>query len=165
MKKLCILALLVLMAGCSTASPTLTPFQSRAIESKELEGSFDDVFKATLAVLQDKQYDIKTSDYEGGIIYAESGIYPPSHPSVLAKLAITYLSKDDYQFRMKTTITFEKVTDKITKMRLTIYKLFLGTNNGFDVNKGTGIVQEPKVYQDWYDAIQTEVSRRAQLNK
>ncbi len=159
------LVILVLMAGCSTAGSTLTPLQRRANECKRLEGSFDDAFKATLAVLQDRQYNIKTSDYQAGIIYAESDLYPASDPSVLSKLAIAYTGPGDYQFRMKTTITFEKVTDKITNIRLTVYKVLSGMNNGKDVNKGTGLVEEPKVYQEWYAEIQKEIFRRVQLRQ
>ena len=58
--------------SCATKSTKLTPLQRRVLESKELKGTYDDAFKATIAVLQDMGYTIKTSDYTGGLIYAES---------------------------------------------------------------------------------------------
>ena len=105
--------LMLSLVGCSTPSSTLTPLQRRVMEAKELEGSYDDAFKATLAVLQDRQYNVKTSDYQGGIVYAESQMQPAPNPSTLAKLTILYTNKNDFPFRMKTTVTFEKFTDKI----------------------------------------------------
>ena len=148
------------LVGCSTPSSTLTPLQRRVMEAKELEGSYDDAFKATLAVLQDRQYNVKTSDYQGGIVYAESQMQPAPNPSTLAKLTILYTNKNDFPFRMKTTVTFEKFTDKITKVRFTIYKEYPP-----GANYGTGVLEEPDEYQALYADIQKEMFRRAQLNK
>ena len=52
MTKLLITVFLVFsLVGCAT---TLSTLQRRGIESRNLEGSFDDAFKATLQVFQDQ---------------------------------------------------------------------------------------------------------------
>ena len=50
--------------------PKLTEMQRRALECKEIEGTREDVLRATVTVFQDRGYTILTSDYEGGIISA-----------------------------------------------------------------------------------------------
>ena len=42
------------LTNYAIAEPELTSLQRRVMESKELEGTFDDTFKSTVAVLQDR---------------------------------------------------------------------------------------------------------------
>jgi len=124
------------------------------MESKELEGSFDDAFKATIAVLQDKGYQIKTSDHDGGIIYAETGL----------------TNVKDYLFGLgtyqtKATVNFEKFTEKRTKIRISISTEIYPLPIGDLGNIKAGPVEDPQVYQDLYAEIQKEMFRRTQLNK
>ena len=51
--------------------PELTEMQRRALECKEIEGTREDVLRATVTVFQDRGFSIKSSDYTGGIITAE----------------------------------------------------------------------------------------------
>lgn len=148
------LGLIFSAAGCVTAPSQLTPLQRRVMESKELEGSFDDAFKATIAVLQDKGYLIKTSDHSGGLIYAESA---------LMNVKDFWFGMGNYQF--KATVNFEKFTENRTKIRISISTEIVPP---FIINLGSikaGPVEDPQVYQDLYAEIQKEIFRRAQLNK
>ena len=149
-------AVIFTLSGCAALEqfeqklapqPQLTSLQRRVMEAKELEGTFDDAFKATIAVLQDKGYMIKTSDFTGGIIYAEtsSGTFVP------------FQSSSAY----KATVNFEKFTNDRTKIRISLYR---DTYDGFSGVQG-GPVQDPQIYQDLYAEIQKEMFRRAQLNK
>lgn len=52
--------------------PKLTELQRRSLECKEIEGRREDVLRATVTVFQDRGYSVKTSDYQGGIIAAQS---------------------------------------------------------------------------------------------
>ncbi|MFH1875848.1 MAG: hypothetical protein ABH865_03050 [Candidatus Omnitrophota bacterium] len=62
----------------SKRSSKLTEMQRRTIECKELEGTREDILRATITVFQDKGFSIQNSDYEGGIISAASE-KPPLH--------------------------------------------------------------------------------------
>jgi len=158
MRKALFIALVAIIlfnvTGCATG-PQLTSLQRRVIESKEFEGTFDDVFKSTVAVLQDKGYRIRTSDYNGGMIYAgtERG---PCIPC-----------KGSYQY--DAIINIEKFTDKRTKIRISLTRdirdLWGNPWNPPLSNIKPGPVQEPEIYQDLYAEIQKEIFRKAQLNR
>lgn len=164
MKKITYLFVLVmLISGCSSVywqltSQRLTPLQRRVLESKELEGKFDDAFKATISVLQDKGYMIKTSDYGIGLIYAESA--PHLLPGQLG-----------YTEAYSITINFEKFTEDRVKMRLSIFRQLYtpyGKKDGMTPFKPfilTGMVDEPQMYQDFYNEILKEMFIRKNLNK
>ena len=66
-----LVAILFFLVGCAA---TMDIMQRRSIESKELEGNFEDAFKATLQIFQDYGYVIKDSDYQSGVIHGETGI-------------------------------------------------------------------------------------------
>ncbi|MDP2905946.1 MAG: hypothetical protein Q8O22_06590 [Candidatus Omnitrophota bacterium] len=154
------LGAIFVLAGCMTAPPSqLTPLQRRVMESKELEGSFDDAFRATIAVLQDKGYLVKTSDRDGGLVYAESG---------LTNAKDYWFGLGNYQY--KVTVNFEKFTETRTKIRLSIATEIYNITGGpwpmptlGDIKAGP--VDDPRMYQDLYAEIQKEMFRRAQLNK
>lgn len=155
-----VLGLIFYLTGCTTApSSQLTPLQRRVMESKELEGSLDDAFRATVAVLQDKGYLVKTSDRDGGIIYAESG---------LTNVKDYWFGMGNYQYRV--TVNFEKFTENRTKIRVSIStEIFNVAGGPWPMpslgNIKAGPVEDPQVYQDLYAEIQKEMFRRTQLNK
>jgi hypothetical protein len=66
------------LSGCITtksgtpAYQPLSPQQRASMQTKELEGSFDTGFTATLSVLQDQGWQIDVVDKESGIIQASS---------------------------------------------------------------------------------------------
>lgn len=80
-----------------TRRPKLTAMQRRALETREIEGTKEDILRATVTVFQDKSLSIQTSDYAGGIIVATSQ-KPPLH----------------------ITATVEEFTSNRTKMRIMI---------------------------------------------
>lgn len=55
-------------AGSSQRRLKLTEMQRRSIESKEIEGTREDVIRSTVTVFQDKGFVVQTSDYQAGII-------------------------------------------------------------------------------------------------
>lgn len=146
-----IFAMFVGMCGCAAASK-FTALQRRVIESKELEGSFEDAFKAVVTVLQDKEYIIKTTDYNGGTIYAESekGKIIPS------------LGKAKYQM----SVSLEKFTKEKVKIRISTHRLPIGIfgTEGKAWISG-GFVEDPVFYQNLYAEIQREMFRRSQLSR
>jgi|YelNatPaOPRAMG01_1025707.scaffolds.fasta_scaffold14409_3 hypothetical protein len=146
MKKISLILLLVFFSGCTTTQ-TLTSLQRRAIEAKELEGNFDDAFKATLQVLQDYGYVITNSDYKAGVIQGETG------------------EKYDFWWgekNYKVTVTIEQFGENRVKERIT----FLETKgmSGWTA-KHTIIVENAQLLQKIYDDIQKEIFIRQNLNK
>ena len=171
MRKILLIALLPLitaiLVGCATApTSALTSLQKRVIEAKDLDGSFDDVFKATVTILQDKGFDIKTSDYQGGIISAAQVTKSAflRSKNILWCASGGILGKPEGNSAYRIIINIEKFTDKITKIRVSIYKdVFDGFGNRWDCYSGQ--VEDPATYQGLYAEIQKEMFRRAQLNR
>ncbi|MDD5428453.1 MAG: hypothetical protein PHI58_04360 [Candidatus Omnitrophica bacterium] len=146
-----ICALSIGICGCVT-TPEFTPLQRRVIESKELEGTFEDAFKATITVLQDKAFIIKTTDYNGGTLYAESerGKIVPS------------LGNAKYQM----SVNLERFTENRVKIRVSTYRLPLGLfGTEGKAWIGGGLIEDPVFYQNLYAEIQREIFRRMQLNQ
>ncbi len=140
-----VLPVVIFLIGCATAS--LSTMQRRSIEAKELEGSFDDTFKATLQVLQDKGYVISHTDYKAGVIEGGTG------------------EKYDFwhgQKAYKVTATIEQFGEKRIKMRITFLE-----EKGVDAwgSRHSNIVEDPGFLQKIYDNIQKEIFVRQNLNK
>lgn len=134
----------IFLIGCATAS--LSTLQRRSIEAKELEGVFDDAFKATLTVLQDKGYVIKSTDYKAGVIQGETG------------------EKQGFwtYYNHVVTATIEQFGENRVKERITfLYK----SGDGVWASKQSKIIEDPKILQETYDAIQKEMFVRKNLNK
>lgn len=64
-----IFLLLTILVGCATG-PQLSQMQIRQLTTKMIEGSYENVFRATMAVLQDQGYIIKNTDMNSGLIVA-----------------------------------------------------------------------------------------------
>ena len=52
--------------------PKLNEMQRRVLETKEIEGTRENVLRATVTVIQDRGYTVQNSDYAGGIITASN---------------------------------------------------------------------------------------------
>ena len=102
-RSLLILGIIFLLAGCATPMSAL---QRRSIESRELEGNFEDAFKSTLQVFQDYGYVIKDSDHAAGVIHGETGIKQ------------VWLRMENYEI----TATLEQFGNNIVKERISLIK-------------------------------------------
>ncbi len=157
-RMLILFVLCFFLGGCATVGSQLTPLQRKVMESKELEGTYEDAFKSTVSVLQDKGYQIINSDYQGGIISAETS------KKVFNKFW-------GYKVAYKATIDFEKFTENRSKMRLAIYsQIYNGIGGEVPYCPGspklrTGFVEDPQVYQDLYAEIQKEMFIKKNLAK
>jgi len=139
-----ILVLFMLLGGCTTSS--LSTMQRRSIEAKELEGTFEEAYKATLQVLQDYGYAITNSDYKGGVIRGETGwksrgIFVPRQQEV------SVIVEEWGKNRVRERITFILKED-----------MGLGTQR-------SRIIEDPKVLQKFYGEIQKEIFVRKNLSK
>lgn len=139
-----ILGILVFIVGC-TSSP-LSNMQRRSLEAKELQGNYEDAFKATLQVLQDSGYAIVHSDFKGGVIKGDQGWQSRG-----------ILAPEKYEI----SVVIEDWSKGLVKERLTIMKkrdMGLGSERSW-------IVEDYKVIQEMYDNIQKEIFVRQNLSK
>ena len=142
------LGLVVLMAGCATTQ--LTPLQRRSIEARELEGRYEDAQKATIQVFQDYGYIIKNSDYQSGVIQAESGVKREGLFGVMTNNEIT--------------ATIEQFGENKVKERITLVNK-RKVSSQYGTQEDSQIIADPQLFQKMYDDIQKEMFIRKNLSK
>jgi len=140
-----IIAALFFLAGCAT---TMDAMQRRSIESKELEGAFDDAFKATLQVFQDYGYIIKDSDHASGVIHGETGIKQ------------VWLVMENYEI----TATLEQFGANVVKERISLIKK-VKSSSQYGTQENSVIIDDPTLFQKLYNDIQKEMFIRKNLSK
>jgi hypothetical protein len=138
-------ALVFLIAGCATE---MTPLQRRSIESRDLEGNFEDAYKATLQVFQDYGYIISTSDHQSGVIHGETGIKQSLFGMVNTEI----------------TATMEQFGPAIVKERISVIKKFKQSSQ-YGTQESSQIVDDPQLFQQLYNDIQKEMFVRKNLSK
>jgi len=140
-----LLVSVVLIAGCATE---LTPLQRRGIESRELEGDFEDAFKATIQVFQDDGYIIKDSDHQSGIIHGETGIKQ------------VWFAMQNFEI----TATLEQFGANKVKERITLVKK-MKSSSQYGTQESSEIISDPQLFQKMFDDIQKEMFIRKNLSK
>lgn len=138
-------AILVIFAGCAT---TLSPLEKRAIEGKDLEGSFTDAYKATLQVFQDYGYIIQGSDYQSGVI----------HGATATKQV--WFRMESYEI----TATVEQFGPSTVKERISLVKK-LKASSQYGTQENSQAIDDPALFQKLYDDIQKEMFVRKNLAK
>ncbi len=139
--------LMIMSAGCATTQ--LTALQRRSLESRDLEGKYDDAFRATVQVLQDEGYIIKNADFKSGVIQGETAI------------------KKDFWAGMKNsevTATLEQFGENTVKERIS----FVNKNKSssqYGTQENSTRVEDPEFFQRIYNNIQKEMFVRQNLNK
>ena len=139
-----VLALLV--TGCAT---TQTALQRRTYEMKDLEGSYDDALKATMQVLQDNGYIIKSSDHASGVIQAETG----SKMVFFKGMVNTEIS-----------VTLEQFGANVVKERISIIEKVKNSSQ-YGTFENSKIIDDPALFQRLYEEIQKEMFIRKNLNR
>ncbi len=137
----------VFITGCGEAQ--LSPLQRKLLESKDLQGNYQDAYKATLQVFQDYGYAITNTDHASGVIHGETGI------------------KRDFWGIMKwfeATATIEQFGDNVVKERLTILKKAKSSSQ-YGTHEKSEVVENPEIFGKMYDDIQKEIFIRQNINK
>ena len=136
------LIMVICLVGC--AKNNLSHLQRRSIEAKELDGTFDLAYKATLQVMQDYGYVITHSDYKAGVIKGETG----------------WKSRGLYASRgYEASAIIEGWTSNRVKARITIIQ------KTASLDPTSKIVEDPRLLQEMYDDIQKEIFVRQNLSK
>ena len=143
---LSVCAVAIILSGCA---PTLSSMQRRSIEARELEGSFDDAFKATLQVFQDHGYTIKSTDYQSGVIHGETGIKQTWFTGMT---------------NFEITATIEQFGEHTVKERISLIRKKKSSSQ-YGTHENSKIIDDPGLFQELYDDIQKEMFIRRNLNK
>lgn len=147
-KILNLFALCLFIGGCATTQ--LSDLQRRSIEAKDLEGTFDNAYKATLAVLQDRGFIIDHTDYDAGVIKATTGKNFQFFKGVVSR---------------NVSVTIEQFGENRVKERITFLENVSVNAGYYGTSEKSKIIDDPRLLQEIYDAIQKEMFVRKNLNK
>jgi hypothetical protein len=145
------LAFIFIQSGCVTTSE-LSALQARQMQSRELQGTFDDAFKATLQVLQDYEYTIKNADHQSGVIQGETGFVKSKN-----------YWWDGLLVNCEITATLEQFGENMVKERLTLVRKRKIDYSGAET--ASQKIQDPELFKKMYDDIQKEMFVRVNLNR
>ena len=158
--------------GCVTTQK-LSPMQKRHITSQVIAASYDETFRATLSVLQDEDYNIKSTDMETGLIAADIEKQLNAGLKMAAILFDSLMDfgadetettiEEGWEYHINCVIT--AIDDSSTQVRLTVHKVTHSTttysnSDMVKVEREPETIYSENVYQDLFSKIRVEAKRR-----
>lgn len=160
MKKLLLglfLVVLFLLGGCTNAQPQLSQMQVREITTKELEGNYKTVFKATMSILQDQNYIIENADLDTGLISCEKVVEKEtSAGDVLMILFVD--ARHGASSKVNVSATLTELTKDVTKVRLNIQETVI-KKSSFGNDEKAIFVTDKGIYDSLFNQIMVETER------
>ena len=155
-----VLALVILAGGCAT-TPKMSPMQLRQITTRTIQGGYENVFKATMTVLQDNFYIIKQTDMEAGLIVAEVNREASGWSQFLQALG----SEGEISNKgtvVEASAVVGKLSETTSEVRITIQeKTYSSTGKTTRVKQ----LKDSEVYRSLFNDITIEVKRREALGR
>lgn len=150
-------AIALLGSGCASSSANLSPMQKRQITTHQIEGSYENVYRAAMTVLQDQGYVVKNTDMASGLIVANVDRETSESSQFWRAL---WIDKGTF---IEATITVGTINDSLQEIRISLQ---LTRYNRYDGGK-TDIKQlvNPAVYQELANQITVETKRREALGR
>lgn len=137
---------MLVLTGCQT---TRTALQRRTYEAKELEGTYDNAFKATMQVLQDNGFIIKSSDHAGGVIQGETGVKMIFFRGMV---------------NQEITVTIEQFGKNVVKQRMSIIEKSKASSQ-YGTFENSKMIEDADLFQKLYEEIQKEMFVRENLER
>jgi hypothetical protein len=163
LKNILILSLLLFIGGCATT--TLSPMQKRHITTKMIEGSYENVYRATLTVLQDQGYIIKNTDMDSGLIVANADRKTSGGSRFMQALFAGYVY--DKGSEIEITCMTNKLSDQTSEIRMNIREVKYGQSSASGISGKQDVEQiyDENIYHGLFNEITVEVKRREALNR
>ncbi len=146
------LAIAVLLAFGCASGPQLSPMQKRQTTTKLVEGFYEDIYRATMTVLQDQDYVIENTDMETGLIVAK---VRRAKEEGIPLFGIQPIA-DDKLTEIEITCVVNILNDTNSEVRLSILETTYDKSSKKDARQ----IYDPIVYQNFFNQIIVEVKRR-----
>ena len=130
----------------------MTSLELKSLQEREFESDKETVFASTVSSLQDLGYIIKTSDFKGGLITAESPLETSRNILLNKSSKRTGVTAFVDHFPRKTTVRLNFVTNDVSEHWFSR-----------DSTEET-VILDPNVYQDIFDKIEESVFLREGMN-
>lgn len=150
--------MIVLTGGCANRS--LSPMQKRQITSRQIEGSYEDVYRATMTVLQDQEYIIKNTDMASGLIVASVDREASRGSQLFAKIMVGYVARKGTF--VEATVTVGEINETLQEVRMNLQETrYDKRGNKRDIKQ----ILQPEPYRELANQITVETKRREALGR
>ena len=156
----CFLGCVLFVSGCATTNASLSPMQMRQFTTRNFEGNYENVFRATMTVLQDNGYIIKNTDMGSGLIVASIDKETSRGSQFWQAVWAGYVWNKGTQIEVSGTVG--KLNEAQSEIRMIIQEINYGQYNSKNAIK---TITDPKVYDSILNDILIEVKRREAINK
>lgn len=152
-----LLGMIVFLGGCTSSQPKLSQMQIREITTKELEGDYKTVFKATMTILQDQNYIIKNADIETGLISCEKAVEKVTTTGdVLMILFVD--ARYGVNSKVNVSATLTNLNKNVTRVRLNIQETVI-EKSSFGNDEKSIFVTDKVIYDSLFNQITVETER------
>jgi len=134
--------------------------QMRQITTRNFDGNYENVFRATMTVLQDNGYIIKNTDMASGLIIANIDKETSKGSQFWQAVWAGYVWNKGTQVEASATVG--KLNDAQSEIRMIIQEVNYGQYNNKNAIK---TITDPKIYDALLNDIYIEVKRREAINK
>lgn len=154
-----IFLLLTILVGCA-AGPQLSQMQIRQLTTKMIDGSYENVFRATMTILQDQGYVIKNTDMNSGLIVANIDRETSGGSQFFQALLVGIVYDKNTVIEVSSTVN--KLNEQTQELRINIQETNYSGSGG---KQNIKQIYDEAVYQKLFNEITLEVKRREAMNK
>lgn len=155
---LIILLTFLLIVGCATG-PQLSQMQIRQLTTRMIEGSYEDIYRATMTILQDQGYVIKNTDMNSGLIVADIDRETSGTSQFMQALFVGNVY--DKNTVIEVSATVNKLSEDAQELRINIQETnYSARGTKQNINQ----IYDDDIYQKLFNDITLEVKRREAMN-
>lgn len=151
------LSIVFLFGGCTNTKPQLSQMQIREITTKEIEGDYKTVFKATMAILQDQNYIINNASLDTGLISCDKNVEKETTGGDI--LMILFVdARHGASSRVNVSATLTELSKTVTKVRLNIQETII-QRSSYGNRESTVFLTNKEIYDSLFNQISVENER------
>ncbi|MCK4303409.1 MAG: hypothetical protein KAY24_04160 [Candidatus Eisenbacteria sp.] len=158
-----VIGVCLLFTGCTTA-PKLTTMQIRQLTVRQVEGSYENTYRATMTVLQDNGYVIKNTDMDSGLIVGTIDKEASGGSQFMQALFSGHVADKGRVYEASCMVG--KLSDSASEVRINIQETTYGESSAFSgtSKQKARQIYDPEIYAALFNAITVEVKRREAIN-
>jgi len=150
----------MILISCASTEEKLSPIQKRQITTETFESDYDNVYKATLTVLQDQGYIIQNTDMQSGLIVGLVDRESSGGSQFMEALFLGYVA--DKGSKLQASCMVNEISEGTVELRINIQEAKYGQTSAFssDVTQDVKRIYDEEIYNRLFNEIRLEIKRR-----
>lgn len=145
--------------GCASKA-SISPMQKRQITTKQVDGAYETVYRATMTVLQDQGYVVKNTDMAAGLIVANLDRETSKGNQFWQAFWLGGIyNKGTF---VEITMTIDRINETLQELRISLAETRYNQYGGKTDIKN---IADPKIYDELANQIRVETKRREALGR